>query len=95
LLNDPFVRLRAKEFAGRLKVEAGGDPASQVRKAFLLAVGREPTTEELGDSTAFLASQAEARAKRDPTVPAEDARLLALTDFCQMMFALNEFIYID
>jgi hypothetical protein len=95
LLNDPFVRLRAKEFAGRLKLEAGGDPASQVRKAFLLAVGREPTTEELGDSTAFLASQAEARAKRDATVPTEDARLLALTDFCQMMFALNEFIYID
>jgi hypothetical protein len=94
LLNDPFVRLRAKEFADRLQ-EMGDEPASQVRRAFVLALGREPSPEELADSAAFLASQTDARARRSPPSPREIAQRAALADFCQMIFALNEFIYID
>jgi hypothetical protein len=46
LLNDPFVLDQAERFAGRLRQEAGDDPAAQVRHAFRLAFGREPAVDE-------------------------------------------------
>jgi hypothetical protein len=46
LLNDPFVLDQAGRFAERLRREAGGDPAAQVRHAFRLALGREPEADE-------------------------------------------------
>src|SRR5262249_17490550 len=46
LLNSSFMMQQAGLFADRLQREAGGDEA-QVRRAFLLALGREPSAEEL------------------------------------------------
>ena len=46
LLNDPFVHDQAERFAGRLRREVGSDPDAQVRRAFRLAFGREPTARE-------------------------------------------------
>src|SRR5262249_59077857 len=40
LLNDPFVRARAGDFADRLLNETGGDPARSVDRAYRLAFGR-------------------------------------------------------
>jgi hypothetical protein len=42
LLNDPFVRARAGEFASRLLREAGDDPARCVERAYRVALGRAP-----------------------------------------------------
>ncbi|HEU5116860.1 MAG TPA: DUF1553 domain-containing protein, partial [Isosphaeraceae bacterium] len=95
LLNDPFVRLRAQDLADRLRSEAGGDPAEQVLRAFQLGLGREPEPEESDSVVAFLAAQAEARHQKDSGLPAEEAQERALVDFCQMLFSLNEFLYID
>jgi mono/diheme cytochrome c family protein len=47
LLNSGFTLQQADRFAERLRREAGSDPAAQVRRAFRLALGREPETEEL------------------------------------------------
>ena len=77
LLNDPFVRLRAGEFAKRLE-QGAGDTDAQIRLAFQLCFGREPAPEEVASATQFL------------TAPKR-----SLTDFCQVLFGLNEFIYID
>jgi hypothetical protein len=92
VLNEPFIRLRALEFAQRLAKEAGTDDGAQVRRAYRLALGREPTADELQASTGFLQRQRAAHAAREP---GEDARLLALADFAQVVFGLNEYIYID
>jgi len=46
LLNDPFVLDQSERFAARLRREAGETPAVQVRRAFLLAFGREPSAIE-------------------------------------------------
>jgi Protein of unknown function (DUF1553)/Protein of unknown function (DUF1549) len=46
LLNSPFVIQQADVLANRLRREAGDDAAAQVRRAFLLAFGREPVAEE-------------------------------------------------
>jgi hypothetical protein len=77
LLNDPFVRARAEDFARRVTKEAGPDTRAQVRLAWQLALSREPSNGELSSATAFLKTP------------------LKLTDLCQSIFAMNEFIYVD
>jgi hypothetical protein len=46
LLNDPFVLDQSERFAQRVSLEAGSETASQVQRAFLLALGRAPTDVE-------------------------------------------------
>lgn len=46
LLNSTFITDQAEHFAERLREEAGGEPADQVRGAFLLTTGRAPDPEE-------------------------------------------------
>ena len=93
LLNDTFVRARAMDFARRVEKEAGADAEAQARLAWRLALGREPSAGELDSATAFINAQMRQRSTRDP-VNSETHRL-ALADFCQAIFALNEFIYVD
>ena len=57
LLNDPFVRTRAGDFANRLLKEAGGDPAAVIDRAYHLAFGRPPTEAERDAGVEFLARQ--------------------------------------
>ncbi len=47
LLNNPFMLRQARRFAERLTREAGESPTAQVRRAFAVAVAREPAPEEL------------------------------------------------
>jgi mono/diheme cytochrome c family protein len=55
LMNAPEVREWAKKFARRLENEP--TPEAKVSRAFLLAVGREPTQTELAQSVEFLKTQ--------------------------------------
>ena len=59
--------------------------------AYLTTLGREPTAEETADSLEFVNQQtASYRQAGD-----KNARELGLTDFCQAMLCLNEFIYVE
>ena len=95
LLNDKFVRTRAINFAERVGKEAGDDPAAQARLAWQLALGREPSATELGSGVAFINAQLQERTSRKPDEAKDSPQKLALADFCQAIFALNEFIYVD
>src|SRR5437867_1479742 len=95
LLNDTFVRARAKDFAQRVGSEAGAEPEAQVRLAWRLALGRDPSSDELDSGTAFIRAQIRQRSNRDPSMPETDTQRLALADLCQAIFALDEFIYVD
>ena len=95
LLNDPFVRLRATELAKRLQSDAGDDTDAQIRRAFQLSLARPPAEDELTSARSFLTAQIAARKARDSNANDETVRQLAMTDFCQMVFSLNEFIYVD
>ena len=95
LLNDSFVRARALDFAQRVEKEAGGETEAQVRHAWRLAVGREPSMDELKSGVAFINDQAGERSTRVSEKLKTGTRQLALADFCQAIFALNEFIYVD
>ena len=75
--------------------EAGAEPEAQVRFAWRLALGRDPSMDELTSATAFISAQMRQRSMRDPSTPENEIRPLALADFCQVIFAMNEFIYVD
>jgi hypothetical protein len=95
LLNDPFVRLRAKELARRVASEAGGDVDTRIRLAFLLTLARHPDAEELAEARSFVLKQHELRRQRDNKPAPASVERDAWADLCQTLLGLNEFIYVD
>jgi hypothetical protein len=93
ILNDPFVRERATEFAERLSKEAGTDIDRAVRIAFAIALARAPSETERQSCTEFIHSRRAERQKRE--MNEADAGRAALADYCQAVFGLNEFLYVD
>jgi hypothetical protein len=94
LLNDSFVRDRSVDFAKRLLQECEDDD-QLVRRSFQLALAREPSSSERTVSLEFVRARSTARAARDPEKQPAEPRLAAVADYCQALFSLNEFIYID
>ncbi|HLJ12498.1 MAG TPA: PSD1 and planctomycete cytochrome C domain-containing protein [Planctomycetaceae bacterium] len=88
LLNSQFVVDRAKGFAARLE-RAAPDEAARVRLAYSVAWGRAAGDAELEAALQFLASQ------ESEYQPAPEARSRSWVDFCQMLLASNEFLYIE
>lgn len=98
ILNDRFVRSVSRDFARRLiedqdatTVPSNQDLEPLLRNAFELSFARLPTETELQASIEFIESQAQARQERQEQQP----RIEALTDYCQTLFGLNEFLYVD
>ncbi len=91
LMNNPQVREYAKAFAARVAPSADTKLDAVIRTAYLTAVGREPTPDEAADSLAFVEQQTKSYQHSGKSA----ARQLALTDFCQTLFCLNEFIYVE
>ena len=91
MMNNPNVRDAAREFAVRLMPIAMNSPGDAVRMGYLAAVCREPSKDELENSVTFLKQQLES----DSTAPSDGRLLRALEDFCQVLFCLNEFVYVD
>jgi len=88
LLNNQNIRSAARTWAAKLAKE----PIEQaVPRAYVAAISRPPAAEELADVTAFLRAQAESYQAAGKA----DAAELALADFCQSLFGLNEFLYVD
>lgn len=91
LLNDRFVRAVARDFADRLIEANGEDVDALIRESFQLAFTRSPTKSEMQASAEFLRAQTDARKERGE----DDERLEGVADYCQVLFGLNEFIYVD
>ncbi|EKJ99267.1 protein containing planctomycete cytochrome C domain protein [Rhodopirellula baltica SH28] len=98
ILNDRFVRTVARDFANRLidkqSCELTSDDAELkpiIVDAFEMSFARRPTDAEVDASMQFIEAQSIVRTERDE----RDPRIEALADFCQSLFGLNEFIYID
>jgi len=89
-LNSPQVRSYAQAFARRVTAAAAGDEDA-VRVAYRMALARDPTPQELEDSRAFLDGQIASYKADGMANPGE----LALTDVCQVLFSLNEFVFVE
>lgn len=95
LLNDPFVRTVASEFADRVIQRQPDDVRAQLRAAYRLAFSREPDDDEFAVATAFMTEQTSQRKSRAPELDASSLHRQAMTDFSQAIFGLNEFLYVD
>ena len=71
------------------KKETNDEEAISV--AYQTVVGREPTQVETKSITAFVGAQAQSY----KAAGRNDARKLALADLAQVLFGLNEFIYVN
>jgi hypothetical protein len=100
LMNNDFVVMQAEHFARRVLHDAGDDPAEQVKRAWQVAFGDEPSQAEQKELAAFLAEQIGHYKQSPPTDPKQpkekiDPRLAALATLCQALWSANGFLYID
>ncbi len=103
-MNNPQVRMYAHNFAKRLLPAFERSPRDAIQLGYTIAIGRAPDDGEIQDLIEFLSAQqasyesASAKHATDPkhkAVVKTDARELALADFCQVLFGLNEFVYVE
>lgn len=90
-MNNPHVRKWATTLGKKL-AEAGKDSTEEaVRQGYLIALARQPDEDERQSSVAFV----EAQRKSYADAGKANARELALADFAQVLFSLNEFVFVD
>jgi hypothetical protein len=96
LLNNPLVRDCALQFGKRIAASGGSpgadlDFAAAVERGYRTALARSATADELSEAIEFLQTQLAAHlADGKP-----NARELALADLCQVLVALNEFVFVE
>lgn len=91
LLNNEFVLAQAKYFAKRIAESAPEEPRALITAAYRTALSRKPTASELDANLTFLAQQEEYHRNRG----ADSPRMAALTDLCDVVLNLSEFVYIN
>ncbi len=96
-LNGAFVHQQAAYFAARLAGEAGPLLKDQVERAFVLALGRPPRSDEARAALEFLDKQ-ERQIRADAAgtqkaAGAVDAHRAALEAFCLVVLNMNDFVY--
>jgi mono/diheme cytochrome c family protein len=89
LMNGPQVREWAEAFASRLEKETGDD--ARIVSAYGIAIGRPPRPVEAAAALAFVAAQTASYAAEGKP----NAAHIALADFAQVLFGLNDFAYVE
>jgi hypothetical protein len=91
-LNDPFVHDQADRFAARL-LGAKADDGARIDLAHRIAYGRPATMGEMHAAEAFLRKYVQGL--KEAGVPAEKQAAAAWASYARVLFAANEFIYVD
>ncbi|QDT40808.1 Planctomycete cytochrome C [Gimesia alba] len=94
MMNSGFMVEHAEYFAERLEKEQAGNQAEQVKLAWMLAFGKEPSTEEVQQSVEFIKSQIP-QFKTTAKAAGKTPEQLALATFCQALLSSNGFLYVD
>jgi hypothetical protein len=98
LLNNGTIDLLAEHFAGRVRREAGAEPAKQVERAYLIALSRPPSAEERDVGVGALQKLSEEWEKHLAAAGKPDrdaARLKALATYCHALMNSAGFLYVD
>ena len=100
LWNGDLVRESARFFAGRIIDAVGSDPEEQIRRIYLTALTREPSSQELGDALRSLEQMRQRwldhlREEPPPEPKQTRAEWLALSTFCHVILNLAEFAYVN
>jgi hypothetical protein len=91
LLNNAQVRTWAHALARRLLGDGKVATAEVVRAAYVRALTREPGWDELAEGVRFMEDQAASY----QAAGKGNGRELAVTDFCQALLCLNEFVFVE
>jgi hypothetical protein len=102
LTNSEFMMEHARYFAERVETAAGvqAPPEKKIETAFMLALGRLPSKNEVAFCVEHLRTQTEHFSQPQLTseqaaqLTPEQAAQQALTSLCLMLLASNEFLYI-
>jgi len=89
------VREASRQFAQRLLAPSARSLDEAVRLGYVVALSRQPTEEELTNSVQFLQRQTRSYVSPGTSAESTSGLLPALEDFCQVLFCLNEFIYLE
>jgi len=87
-MNNGQIRAAAMSLAGKLEAEVN---SQAVMLGYQTVIGRAPSLREKQAILAFITKQEESYRE----VGRNDARKLALADFAQVLFGLNEFVYVN
>ena len=91
-MNNPNVRVMARSFADRLmKLPGSSSTSERIEYAYLASLSRQPTVAEVAEANTFLDNQITSYVADQAKTPTAQA----LTDFCQILFSLNEFLYLE
>jgi biotin operon repressor len=89
MMNSSIVRGYADALAIKVLKDAGTGVEAQINRAYQLVLSRNAKPLELKEGVEFLKEQ-EGFYKAD-----KKPESLALADFCQALFSLNEFVFLD
>ena len=89
LMNNKQVREYAHGLAKRSAPPESVAIEQAIENAYRIALARDPNRDEMAEGLAFIKRQMVSYKEK------ADARELALTDFCQVMMCLNEFVYVE
>jgi mono/diheme cytochrome c family protein len=92
LMNNMNIREYAHNLAVRVAPKQDTPPTEAVKSAYMLALGRQPDRQELKDTMDFIMQQWRAYTRAGK---GSSGYSLAVTDFCQALMGLNEFVYMD
>jgi hypothetical protein len=96
LLNNARIRELAGAFANRIQVESSVDKAGQIEHAWMLALNRSPSNEEIAAGIDGLKTLTEVWSENLAREGAtESAEMKALEDFCHTLINSAEFLYLD
>ncbi|MDY3551736.1 PSD1 and planctomycete cytochrome C domain-containing protein [Gemmata sp. JC717] len=87
MLNNPFVLQQTELWAKRVLAQPGAKPEDRVRAMYAAAFGREPSNDELGAATAFVAEQSNEYGK--PNHPK------AWADLAHVLVNAKEFVFVE
>jgi hypothetical protein len=90
VLNSEFAHKQAKRLAERVAKE-GGPPQDRVKKAFLLALGRAPTDEEIREAVEYVAG-VDAPLK---AASVSDRETAAWASYLRVVLGSSEFMFVD
>ena len=92
VMNSPIVIEQTRAFAENL-LKLPGTDTDRLTAAYRKALDRAPSQQEIIRATGYLTNYAARLAPVEPD--AAKRKLKAMQSFCQILFASNEFLYLD
>ncbi len=93
VMNSSFVLDQSGFLADALLARSGPNDRERVAEAYLKAFDRTPSSNEVSSAISFLGRYETAATAREPDP--QKRKRLAWQAFCQILFASNEFIYVN